>query len=278
MADGGAGRFREFEQFLQRQFAAFLDEVPDFALTFGQFGKLARWRQHANKQPLAPAGLFLAHSLGQDALERNLRRAAIIFANPSRQFQDFGRDQRLRAEDLDDGLEPRVGGFLGDGRDAAQHLARSERHLHAAAHVHLVRQFRRNQVVKLLAEREFQGDTGNHANNLRPNAPPGHTINAAVASLRFFDDQHPGGLTAGNQIKAEMFQNQLLYPFKFGGRCLARLAENKWKHKIISSHQLRLINYRNIQFSLYISGGYRWSRGKPVRSFAQDSRWCAFLA
>ncbi len=162
MSHGGAGGFGEFDQLLERHLAPFLDDVPDLALALGQFRKLAVQRHYPDEETLAPASLLLADGFGQDALERNLRRAAIIFANPPRQLEDFGRDEGLRADDLDDGPQAGVRGFLGQRRHATQHFAGAEGHLHAAAHIHLVHQLGRDEVIELLAQGEFEGHTGNH--------------------------------------------------------------------------------------------------------------------
>ena len=156
------GGFREFEQFLKRHFAAFLDDIPDLALAFGEFRQFTGERQRADKQPLAPAGFFLADRFGQDAFQGDFGRAAIIFANPARELEDLGRDERLRADDFEDGLEIRMRGFLGERRDATEHFARAERHLHAAADVHLSFEPGRNRIIELLAERDFKGDAGDH--------------------------------------------------------------------------------------------------------------------
>ena len=162
-ADGGGGGFGQFDQFRQRQFAPFLDDVPDFLLAFGQFRKFAAHRQRADKQAFAPAGFFLAHGFGQNGFQRDFRRAAVIIGNPAREFQDLRRDERLRADDFENGFEIGVCRFLGERGDAAQNFSRAERHLHAAAHLDLPRQSGRNQIIELLAERDFEADAGNHS-------------------------------------------------------------------------------------------------------------------
>ena len=161
-ADGGGGGFARFKQFLQRQFTAFLDNIPDACCRFGSFGNSPP-RQCPDKQPFAPASLLLAHGLGQDAFEGGLRRATVIIPNPARQLQDFRRDERLRADDFENGFEPGMGGFLGQRGDHAQNFPRPERNLHPAANVNLVRQAGRNQIIELLAKRDFKADAGNHA-------------------------------------------------------------------------------------------------------------------
>ncbi len=65
-AHGGRGGFSQFEQFAQRQFAALLDDVPDFLLSLGQFWEFAVHRNGPDKQPLAPSGFFAADRLGQN--------------------------------------------------------------------------------------------------------------------------------------------------------------------------------------------------------------------
>ena len=166
-ANGGGGGFGEFEQFAQGHFAAFLDEVPDFALAFGQLGKFAIEGHDAHEEAFAPAGLFLAHGFGQDAFQGNFGRTAVILADPAGELEDFGGDKRLRADDFQDGPQIDVRGFLGERGDATKHFARAELHLHAAADVHLSDKFRRNEVIKLLAERELQCDPCNHEVKLK---------------------------------------------------------------------------------------------------------------
>ena len=96
-ADGRGGRLGQFDQFLQRQFAPFLDDVPDFLLAFRQFGKFAGHRQRADKKPFAPAGFLLAHGLGQNGFQRDFRRAAVIVRNPAREFQNLRRHESRAA-------------------------------------------------------------------------------------------------------------------------------------------------------------------------------------
>ncbi len=113
-------------------------------------------------QPFAPVGLLVADGLGQDAFQGRLRRAAVILADPAGELEDLGRDQRLRADDLQDGFEVGARRFLGQASDAPEHFARAEGDLDTAADVNLVRQLWRNEVIELLAERDFQSDAGNH--------------------------------------------------------------------------------------------------------------------
>ena len=90
------------DQFTQQNFPPLLDDVPDVLLTFRQFRKFSTHRQRAHNQPFAPRRIFLSHGLGQDRLQRDLRRAAVIFADPARELQNFWCHQRLLADDLDD--------------------------------------------------------------------------------------------------------------------------------------------------------------------------------
>ena len=161
-ADGRRRGLRQRQQFAQRQLGPFFEDAPDFLLPLGQLRQFAGDRQGADMQPLAPVGLLVADGLGQDAFQRRLRRAAVVFADPAGELEDLGRDQRLRADDFEDGLERGVRRLLGQAGHAPQHLARAERDLDAAADVNLVRQLGRNEVIELLAERDFQGDAGNH--------------------------------------------------------------------------------------------------------------------
>ena len=182
----GSG-FGQFDQFGQQNFAAFLDDVPNVLLPFRQFRKFAAHRQRADKQSFAPAGVFLAHGFGQDGFQRGFRRAAVIFANPARELQDFRRHQRLRADDFENGFEVRVAGFLGDGGDDAENFARAERHLHAAADINLSGQFRRNQIIKFLAQRDFQTDAGDHGGSINHECTNNTKENNFVAFCVFRD-------------------------------------------------------------------------------------------
>jgi hypothetical protein len=131
-ADGGGGGFGQLDQFLQRQLAPLLDDVPNFLLALGQLRKFAAHRQRADKQPLAPAGFLLAHGFGQNAFECDFRRAAVVLGNPARKFQDFRRDERLRADNFQNWFEIGVCRFFGERGDATQNFSRAEWHLHAA--------------------------------------------------------------------------------------------------------------------------------------------------
>ncbi len=162
-ADGGGGGFGQLDQLLQRQLAPFFNDVPNFLLAFGQFRKFAAHRQRADEQSLAPAGFFLAHGFGQNGFQRGFRRAAVVIGNPARELQDLRRDERLGADDFQNWFEIGVRGFFGEGGDATKNFSRAERHLHAAADLDLSGQSGRDQIIELLAERDFETDAGNHA-------------------------------------------------------------------------------------------------------------------
>ena len=67
------------------------------------------------------------------------------------------------ADDFENWFEIGMHGFFGEGGDTAQNFSRAEWHLHAAADLDLSRQSGRNQIIELLAERDFEADAGNHA-------------------------------------------------------------------------------------------------------------------
>ena len=161
-ADRSRRSLRQRQQFSQRQLAPFFEDAPHFLLPLRQLGQFAGRRQGPDMQPLAPVGLLVADGSGQDAFQRRLRRATVVIADPPGQLQNLGRHQRLRADDLQDGLEARVRRLFGQPGHAAQHLARSERDLDAAADLDLVRELGRNEVIELLAEGDFQRNAGNH--------------------------------------------------------------------------------------------------------------------
>ena len=160
----GPGKADELQE---RQFAPLLDDVPHFKLALGELGEVAGARGDPDMQALAPAGVFSAHRLRQHALEGDLRRAAIVVSDPARQRQHLGRHQRRRADDPDDGPELGEGGFLSQRGDDAKDLPSAKGHLDARPHVHLPEQFRRDGVIKLFPERDFQGDAGNHGDVIR---------------------------------------------------------------------------------------------------------------
>ena len=181
----GGGGARERQQLLQRQFAALLDQVPNLALAFGQFGELARRHQGAHMEEFAPAGGFFPHRLGQHALERGLGRAAVVVADPARQLQHLGRDEGLFADDFEERLRIRVLRGFGQRRDTAQHLARSERHLHAGAHFDPARQLRGNEVIKLPAQRDFQRDPCDHGGGGGPEGFNGRALRRPRRAIRW---------------------------------------------------------------------------------------------
>ena len=160
--EGGCRGLGQGEQFLERQFAPFLQDAPDLLLSFCKLRRFARQRQDTHVKPFTPPGFLVAHGFGEDAFQGGLRRAAVVVADPAGKLEDFGRNERLRADDLEDRLQCRVGGLLGQPGYAAQHLARAERNLDAAADLDLTGQLRRDEVIELLAERQFQGDAGDH--------------------------------------------------------------------------------------------------------------------
>ena len=169
-ADRGGGGFGKLDQFGQRQFASFFDNVPNLLLALGQFWKFAAHRQCTNKQSLAPAGFLLAHGFWQDGFQGDFRRAAVIIRNPASELQNLWRDESRtagRTSDPQNGFEVGNRGFFCKGSDIAKNFSRTEWHLHAAAHFDLPRKSRRNQIIKLLAQRNFEADTGNHGTNRR---------------------------------------------------------------------------------------------------------------
>ena len=161
-ANGACGGAGKFYQFLEGHFAALFDDVPDFFLTFRQFGKLAIERKRADVESLAPASVFVANSIGKDGFERDFGSAAVVLANPASELEDFGRDERLRADDFEDGLEFGAVGCLSKSGDAAEHLARAKRNLDAAAHADLSSEIRGNGVIELFPESEFEGNASDH--------------------------------------------------------------------------------------------------------------------
>ena len=163
----GAG---ELEQLLHRQRPVLLNHLIDFQLSFGQRLRAFSAGQQPHMQALAPTFLFLAHGIGQHTFQCGLRRAAIIFGNPSGQFQHLGGHQRLRPDDLGDRLEGLMVGLLRQSSHTPEHLPSTERHLHACAHLHPAFQIRRDEVVKLPAQGNLQCHTRDHASPSRPRA------------------------------------------------------------------------------------------------------------
>ena len=161
-ANGDCGCAGKFYKFLERHFAAFFNDVPDFFLALGKLRKLAAERDRANVESLAPAGLFVSDGVGQDGFEGGFWSAAVVFADPAGELEDFGCNERLCADDFEDGLEfGAVGGF-GKGSDATENFARSERNLNAAANADLGSEIGRNGVIELFAESEFESDACDH--------------------------------------------------------------------------------------------------------------------
>ncbi len=89
---GGVGQFQEL---LQRQFLALVDDLPNLRLAFGQAASLRIDCLHADAQLPFPAFLLLADRLRQDTFEGEFQRAAIILADPAGQIEHGGRHQGL---------------------------------------------------------------------------------------------------------------------------------------------------------------------------------------
>ena len=170
-ANGGRRGFRQRDKFRQQNLPPLLNDVPNFELTLGKFGKFSDDWQRANKQPLAPTRVLMAHGFGQHGLECDLRRAAVIVRNPARELEDFGRHERLCADDFENGFESRVRRFLRHRRNDAENFPRAERNLYPTAHVHLAHQFRRDGVIELLAEGYFESDASNHPREVQESRP-----------------------------------------------------------------------------------------------------------
>jgi len=69
---------------------------------------------------------------------------------------------RLPPDGLDDWAQTGVGRRLDERRDAAQHLAIGKWNLNAGADFDIAIQFRRNQIIELLAHRHFQRHARDH--------------------------------------------------------------------------------------------------------------------
>ena len=107
-ADGGGGGFGEFDQFLQRQLAPLLDDVPDFLLSLGQLRKFAgRW-QRADKQAFAPAGFLLAHGFRQNA---EAREKEIIEGSKNSNISDLSKLLYLEVIDASFSIDGVIGAF-----------------------------------------------------------------------------------------------------------------------------------------------------------------------
>ena len=104
--------------------------------SFGNSPASGRARTYSRSRQLACSWRTAS---GRTLFKRHLRRAAVVIADPARELEDLGRDERLRADDLEDGLEAGVGRLLGQPGHAPEHLARAERDLDAAADVDLLR-------------------------------------------------------------------------------------------------------------------------------------------
>jgi len=96
--DGIGGGLGEFEEFLEREFAPFLEDAPDFLLTGGEFRQGILLGDGVNHEAFAPALLFFAHGIGQDAFEGGFHGATIVVADPAGEIEDFGSDEALGSD------------------------------------------------------------------------------------------------------------------------------------------------------------------------------------
>ena len=165
---GGAGLA---QQILHGQFFGRAGHVEDFQLALAQFGHGFRRGQGADEELFAPAFLFLAHRLRQDAFEGDFRRAAIVLGQPARQFQDFGGDVRLASDGFDDGAQVGMRRICQQGGHAAQHLALGEGHFDTGADFDDVRQFIGDEVIELFAQGQIKRHARNHADS-KPETGP----------------------------------------------------------------------------------------------------------
>src|SRR5947209_17845512 len=107
-------------------------------------------------QPLSPAGFLLAHGLGQDAFESDLRRAAIVVGNPAGQFQDLGGHEGLCSDDSKNGLELCMCRLLGQTSYTAHYLSPTKGHLNAAANADLRDEIGRDGIIKFLSQGDLE--------------------------------------------------------------------------------------------------------------------------
>ena len=91
-AEGLAGGAGLPQQFLQRHLLPRPRYFQDCGLALAQGRGWIGAGKNAHEKLFAPPFLFLAHRLGQNRLEGDLRRRAIILAHPAGQFQNPGRD------------------------------------------------------------------------------------------------------------------------------------------------------------------------------------------
>ncbi len=160
----------EPDQLLHRQLAPLFEDVPDVLLLLGELRQLGRERQRAGEELLLPAVLLASYRLRQHALQGGFQRAAIVVRNPARELEHARRDQALAADYLVDRLEIGVRRIVAHRGDDAQDLARAERHLDACALGHEFAQLVGDEVVKLAAQGDFEGDPGDHERGQRPDS------------------------------------------------------------------------------------------------------------
>ena len=99
-ADRVGGRAGQFQQVAKEQGASLFDDRQDFALPFGKGGALRPGgvRETPTKRLSFQPSCSFRTGLGKNAFQSNLRCAAIILADPARELEDLGRDQRLAAD------------------------------------------------------------------------------------------------------------------------------------------------------------------------------------
>ena len=163
-AHRGCRRCGQRNQFGQQYFTALLHHLPYRLLPLRQFREFAVRGQRPHQQALAPSGVFLAHRFGQHGFQRGFGGATVITTHPASQGEHFRGNQRLRTNNFQNRFEAGIAGFLGHGGNHAQDVSRTEGNLHTAADFYLARQFRRNRIIKFLAQRDLQADTGDHFN------------------------------------------------------------------------------------------------------------------
>ncbi len=155
-------RPRRRQQLLQRHLTLRPQQRQHFLLAPRQLGHLARRSRQSHHQSLTPARLLLPHRLGQDALQRNLRRTAVVIRNPPGQLQHPRRHERWRSHHPQDGPQVRMRRMLHQRRHAPRNLPRTKGNFHPRPHGHLGLQFRRNDIIELLPEGDFQRYASNH--------------------------------------------------------------------------------------------------------------------
>src|SRR5678809_1490324 len=101
-----------------------------------------------NEKHFAPAGLLLANGVGQDGFQCYFGRAAVVIGNPTRELEDFWRDECLCANDFEDWLQTRMRGFFGEPRNTAEDFSWTKRDLNSSANFDLLGKRGRNGVVE----------------------------------------------------------------------------------------------------------------------------------